>query len=373
MGKELTSDSKEYLFVFDPMNNRYYRSVCGKTPGEPYVMPVFFRTNSFGIYPCSEKGFYFGKTETASEGLNDPSAHETLRKSIELSIEGSLSGNDAVGRGREALISLVPDTMDEYGNTARSALNYRGRSLFLLPKSILSVYNENLRAEDKYGKWLCLDYDGDVLSAEQIGMVKRKNEYIPARIGSVDLSGQHPAYRDLANEYIRRYEKKHSLKLENSAKEKILKNKMLDEIFRNINSYVLVQNGNKRVKIEYDAQIFSETDKILKSDIDKIKSEYSGQYGKILVVSSFADKIFGTRTISDLSDGMIRIQEKIRSGSPVWLEYIPELNLEYINDGLYDTFPLISTGQNQEITGGIVSEKKHTHSATSQYQEENQQ
>lgn len=350
-------NEKKYGFVFDPVCGSYYcKENTGKLSGEK--LPLYYKTASMGIYPCDQKGFYPGITVSAAEAFSNTEVSGVLNLACEKAIKDKISDGGLISSEKDALVCLVPDIMDEFGSSIRSMLRYSGRNFFCIPRSVLRVYDRIAEKVKKEDKWLCLDYDGPAFSAMQLKTVKTEYGNITARIGRADVGSEHLTYESLVLKYLEIYAAKNSLALTDEAKNRIVRNKLLDTILRERNQHILTQNGDSRVLIEFDRDVYHKVTAQLKDEIDSIKKKYSARYGTVIALSVFSGDVPEIRSVSDMTGSIMDICEKIRCAAPIWTEYIPELKLEYINNGAYDTFTLIGKDKNQIVKGGFVNTKQ---------------
>ncbi|MBQ6519915.1 MAG: hypothetical protein IJI14_14420 [Anaerolineaceae bacterium] len=351
------SDSAALNFIFDPVNNRCYCNTRNEFTS--VKMPLFYCTSSMGAYPCARNGFYEGKLSSAADVFFRGDSRQILNRAIEKTITDTENLQGISGTDKGSLICLVPDVMDEFSSKIRGQLNYFGRSLFLIPRSVPLVYSEYLRSEGTQKSFFCLDYDGAEFSAEQMRFetVGSDKDRVIARIAQKEYEGEHPTFRTLSDYYLERYAKEHGISLSEEAKNKITQNRLLLDIFENNDKTILVQNGNKRMEIHFDLDIFNELGAVISRDISGFTSKF-GNSGLVLILSSITGNTIGVKKPSDLSKCYLEIQKRLHNNKTVWLEYLPTLKLECVKDGLYDTIELIGKNEHRDISGSFIDTAK---------------
>lgn len=349
-------DNEAVPFLFDLANCRFSHM---QSPYRGFSMPLYFY-NKGRLVKCHKNGFYQERllspymllTGNSFDGQN-----EILRHGIEDSIQ-----RHAVQTAGADLMCLMPDVLDDFHHALRDQLNWKGTRLFPVPRSIAlaySVYRQSLLNNQRMSEdFLCLDYDGEELTAIKITRAKDKNgnAYF-IRWGQQRIEGQHPSYRSLAEKYIKRYKDKYHVPLTQAMKDECINTKLLQQLLLSDGSTpVLLTNEGGLIDLWPDWDIVTQ----LHNEVEHDMQEVSQMTGKtVYAICSFGwanDRLF--YGVDGLEDGCKEIRQRYQENRTLWEEYLPELSLEVHRDGVFDDLELISEkDRHQKISMSYLNEK----------------
>lgn len=354
--EEDSDNDSEVPFLFDLGNCRFshmlsmYRGLS---------MPLYFYKMG-RLIKCNKNGFY-------QEHLLSPymlligntfdGQNEILRHGIEDSIQ-----RHAVQTAGADLMCLMPDVLDDFHHALRDQLIWKGTRLFPVPRSIAlaySVYRQCLLNNQRMSEdFLCLDYDGEELTAIKITRAKDKNgnTYF-IRWGQQRIEGEHPSYRSLAEEYIKCYKDKYHVPLTQAMKDELINTKLLQQLLLTDGSTpILLANEGCPIDLWPDLDIVAQLHDEVEKDVQAVR-QTTGK--NVYAVCSFGwanDRLF--YGVDGLEDGCKEIRQRYQENKTLWEEYLPDLSLEVHRDGRFNDLELISEkDRHQRISMSYLNEK----------------
>ena len=240
-------------FLFDIVNCRV-SDFSGS--GASTQMPIFCCMDDKEPCLCHPHGIYTQTLVDCYELFHDEREetrhlrHSILRRSLDVIIGSTMP---AVGCH---FMCLIPDIVDEFDRVFREQLNYGGTPLFQVPRSIALAYTLQEEGWALPDEFLCLDYDGEDFFAIKLCNVADKNgDNIFIRMGREKVPGEHLSSRELSNEYLRQYQKKHGLRFSESAVSNLVNTKRLQHLLFEKTRYLLFDNDGVLTPLYADTEI----------------------------------------------------------------------------------------------------------------------
>ena len=250
---------------------------------------------------------------------------------------------------------LLPDLLDDFNKEIKSQINYNGKKLFTIPKSVALLFalltKKRILANREY---YVIDYDGDEVSVTCL--VTREDE----SDGSVRIvrKGLHRTYQDyinyskLSNLYIENYCKKYNVLLSDSQKKNIVESKAVLRLCES-KEPILISNNDGYYSIKFDTLIYQQLKEEFIKDLNLIKDEL-GRGSNIFVINSFFESEYN---YLDLFDGCDEIHRRIINNEYLWEEYLPQLSLEVIERGRFEEIELIPENEYRDVLKVLNSEE----------------
>ncbi len=352
-----SSDNDSPLpFLFDLANCRFshMQSAYSSCP-----MPLYFYSKG-RLVKCNKNGFYQKPLRSPYmllTGEDFDGQNEILHHAIEDSVD-----HQAVQSAEEGLMCLMPDVLDDFHHALRDQLNWKGTRLFPVPRSIALAYvayGQSLMCKQQMPKeFLCLDYDGEEMSAIKITSNKDKDgsTYF-IRWGQQRMEGQHPSYRSLAKAYVKCYKDKYHVPLTQAMENELINTKLLQQLLLTDGSVpVLMANDQSPIDLWPDWNIVAQ----LHDKVEKDMQAVSKAIGKpVYAICSFGlanDRLF--YGADALEEGCKEIRRRYQENKTLWEEYLPELSLEVHRDGVFNELELIKEkDRHQKISMAYLNEK----------------
>ena len=250
---------------------------------------------------------------------------------------------------------LLPDLLDDFNKEIKSQINYNGKKLFTIPKSVALLFalltKKRILANREY---YVIDYDGDEVSVTCL--FTREDELD----GSVRIvrKGLHRTYRDyinyskLSSLYIENYCKKYNVLLSDSQIKNIVESKAVLRLCES-KEPILISNNDGYYSIKFDALIYQQLKEEFIKDLNLIKDEL-GRGSNIFVINSLFESEYN---YLDLFDGCDEIHRRIINNEYLWEEYLPQLSLEVIERGRFEEIELIPENEYRDVLKVLNSEE----------------
>lgn len=345
---------KKQPFLFDIVNCRV-SDLSGS--GTSTQMPVFWCADEKRPSLCAPHGIYQNHLIDCYE-LFQSKRKETqcwrnsiLRRSLEEVIDSAKPADGC------RFLCLMPDVTDDFDKELRAQLNYKGIPLFQVPRSIALAYTLQAEGVALPEAFLCLDYDGEELSA--IKLRKEEDEsggHIFIREGPQDLDGRHPSTRELSNEYLKQYQNKHKLRLTKKARSDLVNTKRLQHLLFDRMPPLLLDNDGKVVSLSVDDELLDGIAKKLYDDMGQIeKNTGMTVYAMCGLFNDPNDRLYH---ISQMEAGCLALCEQAEQGRLLWQECLPDLRLEVNREDCFDEIQLIDEkDRHQNISVFVLNEK----------------
>lgn len=341
-------------FLFDIVNCRV-SDFSGS--GASTQMPIFCCMDDKEPCLCHPHGIYTQTLVDCYELFHDEREetrhlrHSILRRSLDVIIGSTMP---AVGCH---FMCLIPDIVDEFDRVFREQLNYGGTPLFQVPRSIALAYTLQEEGWALPDEFLCLDYDGEDFFAIKLCNVADKNgDNIFIRMGREKVPGEHLSSRELSNEYLRQYQKKHGLRFSESAVSNLVNTKRLQHLLFEKTRYLLFDNDGVLTPLYADTEILDGIADKIYHDMAQIEEDT----GKTVyaMCSLFNDPNGTLYNVSRLEVGCRAICERVDQGKTLWQEYLPDLKLEVNRDGCFDQIQLIGDADRRQNINTFVLDEK---------------
>lgn len=267
---------------------------------------------------------------------------------IEKSIKDSLTGYKV-----EYSYCLLPDLLDDFNKEIKSQINYNGKKLFTIPKSVALLFSlvkkKRLLANREY---YVVDYDGDELSVTCL--FTREDEYKNIRIvrkGLHRTNYSYLNYTEIAKLYLEKYCKKYNVLLSEIQLKNIVESKAILRLCES-KEPILISNADGYCSIKYDAIIYQQLKEEYFNDLHLLKDEIGAN--NVFVINSFFESDYN---YLDLFDGCEEVHQRIMNNECLWEEYLPQLSLEVIENGRFEEIALIPENEYRDVLKVLNSEE----------------
>jgi hypothetical protein len=151
----------------------------------------------------------------------------------------------------------LPDLLDDFNKEIKSQINYNGKKLFTIPKSVALLFSllkkKRISANREY---YVVDYDGDELSVTCLFTREDENRNIRiVRKGLHRTNYKYLNYTDISKTYLEKYCKKYNIELNDAQKKNIAESKTILRLCE-AKEPILISNVDGYCSIKYDAVIY---------------------------------------------------------------------------------------------------------------------
>lgn len=267
---------------------------------------------------------------------------------IEKSIKDSLSDYKV-----EYSYCLLPDLLDDFNKEIKSQINYNGKKLFTIPKSVALLFSllkkKRISANREY---YVVDYDGDELSVTCLFTREDENRNIRiVRKGLHRTNYKYLNYTDISKTYLEKYCKKYNIELNDAQKKNIAESKTILRLCE-AKEPILISNVDGYCSIKYDAVIYQQLKEEYLNDLRSLKDEIGSN--DVFVINSFFESDYN---YLDLFDGCEEVHQRILNNECLWEEYLPQLSLEVIENGRFEEIELIPENEYRDVLKVLNSEE----------------
>ena len=267
---------------------------------------------------------------------------------IEKSIKDSLTGYKV-----EYSYCLLPDLLDDFNKDIKSQINYNGKKLFTIPKSVALLFSllkkKRLLANREY---YVVDYDGDELSVTCLFTREDEDKNIRiVRKGLHRTNYSYLNYTEIAKLYLEKYCKKYNVLLSELQLKNIVESKAVLRLCES-KEPILISNADGYCSIKYDAIIYRQLKEEYFNNLHLLKDEIGAN--NVFVINSFFESDYN---YLDLFDGCEEVHQRIMNNECLWEEYLPQLSLEVIENGRFEEIALISENEYRDVLKVLNSEE----------------
>lgn len=242
---------------------------------------------------------------------------------------------------------LLPDLLDDFNKEIKSQINYNGKRIFTIPKSVALLFSflkkKKLVSKEEY---YVVDYDGNETSVTNL-LTREDEETGKPKIirkGLRKISSGHITYKTLADKYLSNYCTKYKLNLTDTQKENIVYSKSILHLF-NDKKPIVFYSGDAFFEIKHDPIIVQQLRGEFVADLNELKSELNINKNLFVINSMFSEYY----SSADLFDGCAEIHNRIKNREYLWEEYLPKLSLEVIDDGRFNVIELIPENEYRDV------------------------
>lgn len=243
---------------------------------------------------------------------------------------------------------LIPDVLDDFHREIRRQINYRGKRLFIVPKSVSLLMAELADGVLVEGKtYYVIDFDGNEVSVTCLETQWNEDFEEPTiiRRGLCRLNGEYPGYTEISKKYLIEYRKKHGANLDDELIERLSQTKFLCRHFRD-KKEELIANGACYIQLIFDEEIYCKLEREVKENENRIIKELHIENEEIYSICSL---LFSHTGYNDLFEGCKEIGWRLDNGQPLWKEYLPHLSLEVESDGGFNEIELIKRNEYRDV------------------------
>lgn len=303
------------------------------------AMPLYAMKSQDSYYPCHSHGIYHENLVSAYEALIK-SPHVEIQRRI---ISDSIKDLQITSSGK---VCIMPDTVDDFNAGFRKQCT----GIFQVPRSIAAMYTQSvlLPKEKLSNSVLCLDYDGECVSAVQIDRITVDGHELLLRKGRRKIDGNHPSYRSIMEDYLSKYQSKHHISIPRKKVNELINTKLIMQIISNPDKKYLIDVNGVVICLQADLDLMDELANAIYQDALDISAAKNSE---VLVLFNYNfQNLFYTTEF--LQYGCSEILARKEQGLTLWREYLPELQLEVIQNGTYSKIKLIKDDVSQDIRQG---------------------
>ena len=248
------------------------------------------------------------------------------------------------------LIYDIKDSFDEFSSKSlRSNYSVNFPNSYPVWRSILSA--ESIK--DYYPE-LVVDLTGKEVYSTALG---RKNDlYVHKGVVSWPLNLLKYSEKTFLLDYLNLYSEDYDIQLSDDVVNDCLTSGSLSKLLIDKKGSIIMIEGDEisheYIRIEFDKNIYEECLKDFIKNLDDIKEEFKEK--KLLIVipdyidSSSIDNVINNK---ELVIGASIIRERVQKHQIAWYECLPDLSLEVIKNGYYDTLKLVENRECENIIG----------------------
>lgn len=248
------------------------------------------------------------------------------------------------------LIYDIKDSFDEF-----SSKSLRNNYSINFPNSY-PVWRSILSAESINGFYpdLVVDLTGKEVYATALG--RKKNLYVHKGVVSWPLNLLKYSEKNFLLDYLNLYSEDNDIQLSDDVINDCLTSGSLSKLLIDRKDSIIMVEGDESsheyVRIEFDKDIYEECLNDFVKVVDDIREEFKDK--KLLIVipdyidSSSIDNAINNK---ELIKGASIIRERVQNHQIAWYECLPDLSLEVIKNGYYDTLKLVENRECENIIG----------------------
>lgn len=248
------------------------------------------------------------------------------------------------------LIYDIKDSFDEF-----SSKSLRNNYSINFPNSY-PVWRSILSAESVNGFYpdLVVDLTGKEVYATALG--RKKDLYVHKGVVSWPLNLLKYSEKNFLLDYLNLYSEDNDIQLSDDVINDCLTSGSLSKLLIDKKGSIIMAEGDESsheyVRIEFDKDIYEECLNDFVKVVDDIREEFKDK--KLLIVipdyidSSSIDNVINNK---ELIKGASIIRERIQNHQIAWYECLPDLSLEVIRNGYYDTLKLVENRECENIIG----------------------
>lgn len=309
-------------------------------------------------FPRNKRAFYYSdnispQKSTATAFLNKSPSLDVIQKSIRDTIESH--GNIDVDT---KTICLVPDSLGDFRDNIKGQIQSSGSNVIQIPRSIAAVYSfAKSYSLEQDARFVCYDYNSSNLCRTEIGVhfnsETMQHEFTRMRRHQV-LDETYSNFDKIARKYLEAYAKKHHLSIPQIAIKTLIETRDILKIISKGQSLPVEVKG-AFLTIDCDRDLI---DDIADAVMDEVTNDaFEADY--CLALLDVNTSVNGFAALDYLIDGCREIQKRIKKHEDIWMEYLPELSLEVIRNGVFDNLKLIDKGVIQKISESSMDENVH--------------
>lgn len=248
------------------------------------------------------------------------------------------------------LIYDIKDSFDEF-----SSKSLRNNYSINFPNSY-PVWRSILSAESINGYYpdLVVDLTGKEVYATALG--RKKDLYVHKGVVSWPLNLLKYSEKNFLLDYLNLYSEDNDIQLSDDVINDCLTSGSLSKLLIDRKGSIIMAEGDESsheyVRIEFDKDIYEECLNDFVKVVDDIREEFKDK--KLLIVipdyidSSSIDNAINNK---ELIKGASIIRERVQNHQIAWYECLPDLSLEVIKNGYYDTLKLVENRECENIIG----------------------
>lgn len=352
--KKTDSNENSSVFIFDIVTGRY-SDVNNNKQMVPMCSYVWYDGKRF---KRKDNVFYY-QQECHVQG----SCVNNFSKNLKLhdigiiadTIKSEMESGQSLSLDNKS-ICLVPDSLGDFKDGIKAELQGLDRRILQIPRSIAAMYyavdigkvkeNSQYTIYDFETEQPCkidirIDYDSEL------------DEFVILRMGRKKLSSKEwTGFSDIARQYIELYVKNHSLNITESVVNAMIQTRDVLKVIHDKTS-IMYENNGKFFSIDYDESIVS----TLKKTVFDLISNDSLKQENVIVILSLGSKNSEFISLANMESGCLEILRRNKNKQIIWKEYLPELSLEVIRDGTFNSLQLISKNSMQNITESSMDEE----------------
>lgn len=248
------------------------------------------------------------------------------------------------------LIYDIKDSFDEFSSkNLRNTFSINFPGSYPVWRSILSAESISKGYTD-----MVIDFTGKEVYATILG--RKKDLYVHKGLISWPLNLTKYSEKDFLKDYLDIYAEEFDLSFSEEVINDCLVSGSLSYLLNKKSGFLMLlegdENNHEYIRIDYSQEIYEECLNELIKTIDDINVEFNGKE-LLIVLPDFIDTKIFDKTINNnqLIIGARKIAERVKKHQVAWYECLPDLSLEIIKNGYYDTIKLVENRECENIIG----------------------
>lgn len=248
------------------------------------------------------------------------------------------------------LIYDIKDSFDEF-----SSKSLRNNYSINFPNSY-PVWRSILSAESINGYYpdLVVDLTGKEVYATALG--RKEDLYVHKGVVSWPLNLLKYSEKNFLLDYLNLYSEDNDIQLSDDVINDCLTSGSLSKLLIERKGSIIMVEGDESsheyIRIEFDKDIYEECLNDFVKVVDDIREEFKDKK-LLIVIPDYIDSSSIDNTINnkELIKGASIIRERVQNHQIAWYECLPDLSLEVIRNGYYDTLKLVENRECENIIG----------------------
>ena len=281
------------------------------------------------------------------------------------------------------LLYLIPDNIDEFAQVdIKKALNICYKKNFPIWRSVAgALRGQHELPKETLSRIIVIDTQGPQMSVTQLKLVEKNNQQIFMHYPSYSVDNvlaKMLTMKHFCEQYVKLYTLKYKLSLSEQCKKNMVTSGMVERCIHQKEEELILQfELNEPFYLVFDQEIYTEVMNqwlnnyeqflINLKSIFKEGSKATALFHLIdfevdeVLLSQIHEKILNdlptySYTTAQLLETISNesVLEKLLNSTPIWYEYLPDLSLDVIKGGTYDSLQLIK----DEYVGNTMGTEK---------------
>lgn len=267
-------------------------------------------------------------------------------------------------------IYMVPDNIDEFAQVdIKKALNICYKKNFPIWRSVAGALTAQQQvSKEKLERIIVIDTQGPQLSATQLRFVEKNKQWLFMHYPSYEVDAtleKKLTLKHVCQTYVTLYNEKYAMHLNEQCLQNIVTSGMAERcIVDKEQQLILASEQQQPFYLTFDAELYAivmtQWLQVYEHFLRKLKSVAKSDIATTAIIGLIDFEVDRTllqtvheRVLADLpiyayetaqlletvSDE--KVLNKLLNSEPIWFEYLPDLSLDVIRDGTYDSLQLI--------------------------------